>query len=209
MIKKQEKILTPKLKKMSQITKRPIRRREIREISERFEALPMDLIIIIQNMINQEYFHLRDLSEEITNAIIEDTIKSQFINTKLLDDIIHNILESAIGYTVFEFFDKYTYYYDNPRTSNCLPQHIPGSTILTKGFINSFDIVYYISYILELILDQILSKHKRILINLVSDTRLAEPIITLIIQYIRILFIDGGYVGDSLKEIVNDYNDYI
>ena len=191
---------------MSQRNRKPIR---IREIGGRFDALPSDLATIIEPMANREYFQLRYVSENIADEIIQDTINSQFINREILVDTIHYILESMIGYTLFEFLDNYTYYYNNPRTSSYTPMHMPGSTLLTKWFVNKGDITYYVAYVNERIIDQILPQHKKSLINFNTYTGLNKPLLDAIGRYIGILFKDEGYLGITVADVIDDYNQYL
>ena len=190
---------------MSQRNRRPIK---LREIGERFEDLPADLATIIEPMANREYFRLRDTSENIANAIIQDTINQKFINKEILIDAIHNILELTLGNNLFEFLDRYTYYYNNPRISSYVPVHIPGSTFLTKGFVNLDDLAQYITYIIELLFKEFLPQNLQS-INSNSFTISKKKIVISTLQYLSSLFHDEGYIGNHIPDILDDYNNYL
>ena len=196
---------------MSQINRRPIK---LREIGERFEALPADLSTIIEPMINREYLRLRNTSNLIAEVIIPIIVNKKFVNKKFINkeilvDGIYSILESTLGYNLYEFLGRYTYYYDNPKTSSYVPVYIPGSTFLTKGFINIDSIADYIAYIIiELIFKEFLLQNLKS-IDSDSFTTSKKKIIIPIIKYLLSLFHDEGYIGIKMGDVIADYNHYL
>ena len=159
---------------------------EIEDIGGRIEQIPRDIRQIIKPMVNREYLRLRQTSEQIIQYIVPKMFNIELLDLEKTIDKLMNILDSFVGLNFQEFISKFTdeedltINYDNIKDS-----------FYDGGFFGEIRDLFYPGY----------DNHIISTFNFYY-----QNIFNRIINYIILLFIEAGFYGNNICEILKNYN---
>ena len=175
------------------MSKRPV---PIGDIGGRINVLPKDVRLLIEPFSEREYLRVRKFAEAIVRKIVPYIVNPKHINYDTLIDDVAEILAFRIGLNLDEFLRNYGNF-PISRFDVYIDTMINGNPIKLRGDIAKLFVAPETYNYNETNFDHRMRQTSAIIVTTFPYKDFYN--------YVASLFLDAGYKGNSLDEIIQNY----